>query len=54
MADSDTSIGMSTPSNDLEKLAEKNRRLKNQVISLQASVKEKNNKLRQMKRKGKK
>ncbi|CAB3995735.1 proto-oncogene tyrosine- kinase receptor Ret-like, partial [Paramuricea clavata] len=52
MADSDTSlIGMSTPRNDLEKLAEKNRRLKNQVISLQASVKEKNNKLRQMKRK---
>ena len=39
-------------SDELLKLMETNRRLKNQVISLQGNVKEKKNKLKKLKRKG--
>ena len=38
---------------EYDKLVESNRRLRNQVISLQANVKNKKNKIKQMKRKGK-
>ena len=39
-------------SDELLKLMDTNRRLKNQVISLQGNVKEKKNKLKKLKRKG--
>ena len=40
------------PSEKFDKLVENNRRLRNQLISLQANVKDKKNRIKQMKRKG--
>ena len=40
------------PAEEFDKLVENNRRLRNQVISLQANVKNKKNRIKQMKRKG--